>query len=307
MVQMLQKQPTMKLMLCFLKNSITVLCIGSILVWHANVLTKVDQNFSFNNGNRKVIIIPGTWAGDATWYKPGGFFFDMVSLSAQSLSREITFFSWPGDLKKVSVLQAGKQLADVIENDSCTTFDLIAHSRGAHVGIIASQQLCKNKSTKKILNFYILAGPVDEQWYMPAMEIVGRVYNLYSLADTVQPVLGLYERTFSFHKCIVNVRVMIDSIAPTHGCMHDPTIARHLLLIHEYLQNRNIGNFDHFSCDSPGLINFHQDGYPEYQEDTGFGLTRSVRANVVHMLPTHPDYDMFSDMLAYETSQRYMH
>lgn len=81
---------------------------------------------------------------------------------------------------------------------------------------------------------YLLATPVDEVVYGPCMDVVGHVFNLYSIGDYVQTVLGMYGRLYENSKRITNLQVSIKDSGifsddnPTHSQMHNELLAQYL-------------------------------------------------------------------------------
>ena len=220
----------------------------------------------------KVVIIPGTWATQVTWYRPGGDFYDVIAQEAQKKGFDITWFSWSGELGYDSSLLAAKKFVCNIELDTCQIFHIIAHSRGAHVAAIASQILTVTKSEKKIGALYLLGAPIDQKIYMPDMNSIDRIYNLYSTSDIVQPILGLFHQCFDSHERIANLRVLFETLAPDHFKLHDPIIGRYILDIHDGFGKQKSGNFENFRFDKPGVINFFVSRVPTYNEDFDYAL-----------------------------------
>lgn len=84
---------------------------------------------------------------------------------------------------------------------------------------------------------YLLATPVNYSVYSPYMRVINYLYNLYSFGDYIQPILGLYERTYIGFERLVNLRVILKGSGlfkddnPTHKQMHDSEIAKSILSI----------------------------------------------------------------------------
>lgn len=214
------------------------------------------------------IIVHGTWASDTAWYRHSGDFYESVLACNQELQLvdEIIPFTWSGKLGHPAQLQAGQELAQII-----TTYDLvilIGHSHGVTVGIIASQLLqndCTNGNNfNKVDTFYALGVPVDEMNLMPNMNVIQTFYNLFSFGDNVQTVNGNYKRVYSSHERIVNLSIQINDQHPEHHQLHHPIIGRHLLKIDQFFVQKEIGNFQNFSFDHPGMIFFYDYQNPQY-------------------------------------------
>jgi hypothetical protein len=218
------------------------------------------------------IIIHGTWAKDESWYQPEGDFFKALQSSALELKivDEIVPFQWSGKLGYQSQLRAAQNLEKII-----SMYDeviLVGHSHGVTVGILASMILSKNVSHKnncfKINKFYALGVPVDSTGTIfPDMSVIGTFYNLFSFGDYVQPVNLAFQRCFNCSERMVNISVLLRNEYPTHGDLHHPCIAQHLLKIEDYFSEKKLGNFENFSCKLPGIVYFYEYELPRYEID----------------------------------------
>jgi|SaaInlLV_10m_DNA_2_1039722.scaffolds.fasta_scaffold00331_13 hypothetical protein len=103
-------------------------------------------------------------------------------------------------------------------------------------GSFAVKKKKKGKEKKyKIDEAYLLATPVDTIYYAPNMEVIGCVYNIFSLGDMLQPVGGIYKRMYPEQDRLWNIRLKIsESRDPTHMQMHHPIIAEHLFEIRDF-------------------------------------------------------------------------
>lgn len=229
---------------------------------HTTILT------AFDAPARVYIVVHGTWASKESWSKPGGNFFNDLAASARQFNATVVPFSWSGKLDNKSRALAGKELAKFIQHySSDTPICIVAHSHGANVGILASQELGKLKTGHIIDKFYALAPPVNEVDYMPNMQVINHFYNFFSLQDYVQPVLGIFGRVYKEHPRIVNIRVGIEGKQGSHSELHDPIIGRWIPYIHEHLCYHVMGNFDQFNFFKPGYIFFFTQEAPYYKED----------------------------------------
>ncbi|MFI5333314.1 MAG: alpha/beta fold hydrolase [Candidatus Babeliales bacterium] len=224
---------------------------------------------AFDAPARVYIVVHGTWASKESWSKPGGKFFNDLAASAHQFNAHVVSFSWSGKLDNKSRALAGKELAKFIQHYSPDTpICVVAHSHGANVGILASHELAKLKSSHIIDKFYALAPPVNEVDYMPNMHIINHFYNLFSLQDYVQPVLGIFGRVYPEHPRIANIRIGIEGKQGSHSELHDPIIGRWIPYIHEQLCHHAMGNFDQFSFVKPGYVFFFVQETPYYKEDS---------------------------------------
>jgi predicted esterase len=189
-------------------------------------------------GKNVWILIHGTFAQEAAkvitrtgWWKPEHTFHQ--ELLASTNNATIHAFNWCGSNSHEKRIDAGKELADFIESTASSNEDIhiIGHSHGANVGILGAQELVKRKSSFKVSTLFSLGVPVSNA-YNPEQLHITKVYNLFSYADFVQPVMGLFARVFSEHPHIYNLQVKINGICPNHYSIHDPIIARYLPIMH---------------------------------------------------------------------------
>jgi len=212
------------------------------------------------------IIIPGTWSSHASWHQQGGDFFETLKRSSSESATIITF-KWSGKNKHSDRVKAAHQLADIIEQYENVI--LIGHSHGSNVGALASQILAQRKSKSTITIFYALGTPVDVLDYMPDMNIVGHLYNLFSFGDIVQPVLGAFSRVYPQHERIANISITVHGKEPSHTELHHSAVARWLPQLHELLSKPNnaILNNKKFAFLDPGVLHFTQEQPPRYEID----------------------------------------
>lgn len=216
------------------------------------------------------VIVHGTWASGASWYRSGGDFFEAVAQTACKFSIVdcIVSFTWSGDLGSMPQWQAACELIEMMAQYDEVI--LIAHSHGATVGILASRMIGKKitgkKFTTKIKKFYALGVPVDPTGVnYPDMSVIEGFYNLFSFGDIIQPVQGLYHRVFELsHPAAVNICVRYKDCHPSHSQLHGPIIGNHLLCIPEVYAAMKFANFDTFTYSVPGQIFFDTKLLPYY-------------------------------------------
>jgi hypothetical protein len=213
------------------------------------------------------IVVHGTWGTASTWSVPGGDFFDILEAQARKLGHKAITYTWSGYLDEDHRAAAGKSLAKLIRSyPSKTEFFIIAHSHGANVAILASQELAKIEQNKhRIKIVYALGTPVDHNKYMPNMEIIEYFYNLFSFKDLVQPVLGYFHRTYPPHERIANIRILINDKQPDHTTIHHPALGRWLPNLHEMLTHNECSPA--FAFHIPGVIDFYDTIKPRYTLD----------------------------------------
>jgi hypothetical protein len=177
-----------------------------------------------------VIIIPGTWATSASWYKPGGEFFEVLRQAAEG--DPVIAFNWSCKLNPYDRNVAAVQLVTVLDSyPEGTEFTIIAHSHGGNVGIVATQKMQR----QCIRAFYALGTPVDNEGYYPNMQVIKKFFNLFSWQDLVQPLVG-YKRIYAEHERIWNISVRVESKAPLHVEMHHPFIGRWIFHVEKHFK-----------------------------------------------------------------------
>lgn len=215
------------------------------------------------------LIIHGTWAY-SDWYKNEGDFYRTLKESPYAQNINIISFVWSGKNNKKSRLVAATDLVNTIQTfPTSTPLIIIAHSHGANVAILASQLMGQNKENKHTIErLYTLGAPVSSSLYFPNMHIIKNLYHFFSFNDFVQPVFGIFERQFPPHERIANIRLLIDNKEPHHSELRSPIVAHWFLAIHEDLNHRSIGNFEHFSFETPGIVYLYTEQPPLYTQDT---------------------------------------
>jgi len=204
------------------------------------------------------IVVPGTWAIKEKWYTLGGDFFSAVQRSVVRDGHKVLWFRWISDNYESSRQTAAQELAYTIGClDPSIVLHIIAHSHGVNVALGACQLLAQRSINQRIKTFYALAAPVYEETYKPDMRVIGRLYNLYSLNDAIQTVLG-HQRAFGHQIGIINMRTFIDGKEPNHSDMHSPVIGQWLA----WLASR--------PCPNPSCVYFSNTRSPEVRKNTEF-------------------------------------
>ncbi len=213
------------------------------------------------------LIVHGTWCRPFSWHMPGGDFYDALVQATDNIS--VSFFIWSGNNNHAARAKAAQQLVDHIA--ICVPPDaelnLITHSHGSNVAILASHIMGQQKNPRPIHHFYALGTPVSTMSYFPDMTIIKYFYNMFSFSDLVQPVFGIFKREFPAHERIANLFIMINGKEPSHSDLHSPFIAYWLPHLAEKFRHNGIGNFDQFTFEKPGIIHFYTDKTPLYQID----------------------------------------
>jgi len=254
-----------------------------VLILHLCLATHASHTGIF-------IIVHGTWGRDSQWCKPGGDFFDALEKSAARYNKKVTSYIWPGYLNHEGRQMAAKGLAKLIQTyPVAMNITLVAHSHGGNVCMVASQLLNQDPHNKHSIDaLYAIGTPINADWYCPNMNIIKRVYNLFSFADMVQPVMGIFRRTLPSGPAIANIRLILDAQEPGHTELCTALTARWLPCMHQYLADANIGNFQYFDFSSPGIIFLNSNTNPFYaidsQRDALMAQDKVIIDSITHSL-----------------------
>lgn len=129
--------------------------------------------------------------------------------------------------------------------------------------------LTKTQANHSIEFSYLLGTPVNMAKFWPSMEIIKNMILFYSDNDLVQPVLGMFEKTYPTHERRANVKVKLytsgrNEKAPSHSDLHSTMVGRWLLCIPKVLTQLKIGNFSRFTFGINGSIDFYETKNPNY-------------------------------------------
>jgi hypothetical protein len=196
--------------------------------------------FFFQTLEPVVIVVHGSFAQGKPWWRPGGEFFDQVSIQAAHLGHETVPFGWSGNPSEKDISSAGELLAWLILSYPMNEhIILIGHSHGGNVINYATQMVHK-EITKRLQgvsapgnNFmdliatvrgelmvpraqrkpylieriYLLGTPAGVKNCSPQMDVVGSALNFYSTNDYIQQVVGFYGRMLKGHERVANLEV----------------------------------------------------------------------------------------------------
>jgi len=215
------------------------------------------------------ITVHGTWGADGSWHQPGSDFVIALEEGARTCEGRAVSFRWSGKNKHKHRLQAAKELEELIVSyPPETSINIISHSHGTNVAILASKRLAIREHNHHVINaIYGFATPVDADYYLPNMQMVKYFYHFFSLNDYIQTVLGFFNREYPALDRVANLRVTINGYQPSHNNMLIPTVARWLSDIHHTLGNTKQGNFPDFNFDKPGIVHFEAGACPRYTVD----------------------------------------
>jgi hypothetical protein len=216
---------------------------------------------------------------------PGGDFYD--SLASVSQPGTVAFFLWSGENNHDARIAGSKKLVDYITDfyPEDAQINIVSHSHGSNVGILASQALAKDPHSKhRIHSFYALGTPTSAVSYMPDMRAITYFYNLFSFNDFVQPVFGLFGREYPEHDRIANLFVTINGKEPRHSELHHPLIAQWIPSLHEDLAAQRLAGFESFTFTKPGIIHFNDGAVPTYKIDTDRQYKRDQDERILYSL-----------------------
>ena len=206
------------------------------------------NSISLSAKNTIYIIVHGTWAIEADWWHPGGDFYEELK-NMLDPSDNIFSFAWDGDnndtrrhVAAQRILQLVKSYYNIYDN-----IVVITHSHGGNVVNLATQMAepdhsqsgwLWNEDGDPLINIvYAMGTPVHKDYY-PNMNVIGNFYNLYSHGDHIQPVLGVYGKTYPHQENLANISVMIDDSAPGHSGLHCRPLAKEIVLLHTWIQRK---------------------------------------------------------------------
>ena len=208
------------------------------------------------------ILVHGTFAQEASkiipqmrWWQPQDDFHKELVTNTQNAT--IHSFSWCGSNSHEKRIKAGIRLAQFITTVASekTSIHLIGHSHGANIAILAAQELNKKNTHLEIDSLFCLGTPVSTAYY-PIKTSIKKVFNLFSYADFIQPVAGLFQRVYPEEDHIYNLQVKIDGICPNHHSIHSHLIARFLPTLQNVITSTK-----------PQIIHFFSDKKPEITDD----------------------------------------
>lgn len=214
------------------------------------------------------IIIHGTWGADSAWYMPKGDFFEALEQTVSKKDSSVVAFRWSGGAGHESRVKAAHNLVKLIRTyHPSVALYIIAHSHGGNVATLASRMLEEAQDNKhRIRVLFTLGTPVMSN-YLPNMNVIHYVYNLFSFEDLIQTILGISGREYPEHSRIANLRVFINGKEPNHSELRHAIIGKWLPYLHyhykQYLSDHGITDY----ISEPCIAYFSSDKAPEYVFD----------------------------------------
>lgn len=158
------------------------------------------------------MLVHGTWAAGQPWWQPGGDFHNyMLAKVRPDLYGAADRFEWSGGYSDAARAQAAIDLNDWIATHQLGGLDLLAHSHGGSVAMLASQA---GASMRELV---LLSCPVHEDQYLPDFARVAKVVSIRVHADLVILVDGGGQR-------FKDARIR-ENVLPcwfNHSATHDP-------------------------------------------------------------------------------------
>ena len=168
------------------------------------------------------IIVHGTFAATSTWWQEGSDFWSHVNSFTHNVYNGPDPFFWTGNNHHSDRVRGAHDLVSWCRNHSSGNIDIIAHSHGGNVCLYASSL------GLKIRKLILLGTPIRLE-YLPALENIGKIHNIFSTGDLVQkpgtfPNRRSEGRTLSDSLHIVNHRAEDDGHGnnPGHSELHEP-------------------------------------------------------------------------------------
>ena len=213
------------------------------------------------------IIIHGTWGADAAWYVPKGDFFDALEQTVCKKNSSVYSFRWSGGAGHEARVTAAHSLVKLIRTyHPSVAIYIIAHSHGGNVAALASHMLEEEGNKHRIRALFTLGTPIMNN-YLPNMNIIYYVYNLFSFEDLIQTVLGISGREYPQHKRIANLRVFINGKEPNHSGLHHALVGKWLPYLHQHFKKHLADHGIIGYISEPSIVYFAQDKAPEYVFD----------------------------------------
>ncbi len=170
------------------------------------------------------MIVHGTWATKETWWRPNvGSFWKYVYKFWPHLYAGSSPFAWSGKNSHAARIVAAQQLVTWAQARGASTLDIIAHSHGGNVCLLAAKFGLR-------INRLILIGTPIRTEYMLDLKRTDSIANVFSLADNVQTPLGTFPhrrfegRTLGDSLSVSNWRAEDDGSGsqPGHSELHIP-------------------------------------------------------------------------------------
>jgi hypothetical protein len=126
------------------------------------------------------LLVHGTWARLQSWWQPGGDYHSFVRQHVRAgLYSDPDRFEWSGQYSVPERDRAANELAAWVASRSLSGLDVIGHSHGANVAMLATMRGLEAGT------LVLLSCPVHETKYLPDFRRVRRVVSLHVRLDLV--------------------------------------------------------------------------------------------------------------------------
>jgi hypothetical protein len=236
------------------------------------------------------LIIHGTFAKKASWHTAQGDFFKTLQ-ERIGPNGSIYNFIWSGENSYKARTQAGVACKNFIKTimEPGDRLHIVGHSHGGNVAILAAQELTKEKSPLTIHKLITLGTPVCTMHYIPDMQRISSVYNLFSYGDRIQPVIRMFKRTYPEHKNIYNIQIQCNGLCPSHTELRYPLIAKHLPELEHLTKDQKNPLLIHFFDKKKATVTLDSNRTKDLETDiifteqllTCFSESRHVQKNLL--------------------------
>lgn len=169
------------------------------------------------------IIVHGTWAANKYWWRKGSPFWNHIQGNVGNVYAGDNPFSWSGSNDHSAREQGAVDLENWVASHPATSLDVIAHSHGGNVCLLASRNGLK---IRKLIN---LGTPIRLE-YLPGLNNIDTLHNVFSTWDHVQTPAGTAPnrraegRTLGDSLKVTNHRAHDDGHGghPGHSDLHEP-------------------------------------------------------------------------------------
>ncbi len=142
-------------------------------------LTRPVKKKKKGNPAQTAMLIHGTWASDGTWWQPGGDFHTYIKGLRSDLYSAADRFQWTGGYSDGARAMAAADLKTWVEGHNESGLDLIGHSHGASVMMLATAN--GMRAGKLVL----LSCPVHVDKYFPNFSHSTSVHSVRVRLDLV--------------------------------------------------------------------------------------------------------------------------
>lgn len=174
------------------------------------------------------VIVHGTFAASYDWWRPNGTFWLYIDNIYKSRHRSNQLyagqhpFSWSGGNDHKERVQGSRDFRDWLLQNPHNQLDVIAHSHGGNVCLLATWL------GVKIRKLILLGNPIRLE-YFPNLRNIAEVHNVFSTGDHIQMPAGTIPngrgegRTLGDSQNVFNYRAYDDGHGknPSHSDLHE--------------------------------------------------------------------------------------